>query len=110
MSCARLNGGRIMTSALFSQTWRAFLTFTFAAVSLFGQADSRISGTVQDPAGALMPGVKVTATDVNRGIAQTTVTNDTGRYAFPTLPVGEYVITAEAPGFKKAVAAAFRLE
>jgi hypothetical protein len=77
---------------------------------LFGQSVSRISGLIQDSAGAPMANVPVVATDVNRGTTLTTVTNDSGRYAFPTLPVGEYVITAEAPGFKKSITEKTRLE
>ena len=85
------------------------LAFLASAI-LFGQSVSRIGGLIQDSAGAPMPNVPVVATDVNRGTTLTTVTNETGRYAFPTLPVGEYVISAEAPGFKKAITEKTRLE
>ena len=85
------------------------LAFLPSAI-LFGQSVSRIGGLIQDSAGAPMPNVPVVATDVNRGTTLTTVTNETGRYAFPTLPVGEYVISAEAPGFKKAITEKTRLE
>ena len=52
------------------------------ACVLFGQVASRISGTVRDSSGAVMSGVKVVATDVDRGTAVNTTTNDAGRYAF----------------------------
>ena len=76
----------------------------------YGQIASRISGTVRDASGAIMTGVKVTVSDVNRGTTQTTVTNDAGRYSFPTLRVGEYAVSAEMSGFKKSVAEKIKLE
>ena len=86
------------------------LVLLSAVSTCFGQADSRISGTVQDPSGTVMPAVKVTATNVNRGTVQITTTNESGRYSFPTLPIGEYAVSGEAAGFKKSVAERVRLE
>ncbi len=68
----------------------------------FSQVASRISGTVRDASQAAIPGVTVTAKETNRGTTLTTFTNDVGRYSFPNLPVGEYTIAAELPGFKRA--------
>lgn len=73
-----------------------------AACVLFGQVASRISGTVHDSSGALVSGVKVVVTDVDRGTSQNTMTNEAGRYAFPNLGVGKYVVSAEMSGFKRA--------
>src|SRR5262249_49556903 len=78
------------------------LAFLALAAIGHGQVSSRIAGTVQDPSGAAMPGVKVVVTDVDRGTTLTTLTNDAGRYSFPNLGVGTYVVTAEISGFKKA--------
>ena len=76
----------------------------------FAQVASRISGAVMDPTGAAMRDVKVTSTDVDRGTVLSTVTNDAGRYSFPNLGVGTYVITAEMPGFKKSSTDRIRLD
>ncbi|HUS08140.1 MAG TPA: TonB-dependent receptor [Bryobacteraceae bacterium] len=84
--------------------------FSVIPIPLSGQSAARISGAVQDSAGAIMPGVKVTITDSDRGVTQTSVTNEAGRYAFPALGVGEYVVSAEAPGFKRAVTDRLRVE
>src|ERR1700730_15554563 len=76
-------------------------TLLAASCILFSQVASRISGTVRDSSGAVVSGVKIVATDVDRGTALNTTTNDAGRYSFPTLSVGKYVVSAEMSGFKK---------
>jgi hypothetical protein len=48
-----------------------------------------------------MSGVKIVATDVDRGTTLNTTTNDAGRYSFPNLTVGKYVVSAEMSGFKR---------
>jgi hypothetical protein len=80
-----------------------------AALS-FGQTiTSAVTGTVTDTTGAAMANVKVTATNTGTGVAFTAQTNDAGIYSLPFLPIGEYNVTAEAQGFKKAVIGPFRL-
>src|SRR5438874_904511 len=79
---------------------RVWICLAVACVS-FGQVSSRISGTVRDPSGAVVSGVAVVATDVDRGTKLNTTTNEAGRYAFPNLGVGQYVISAEMSGFKR---------
>ena len=71
------------------------------AVSGFAQTTSTsIVGTVTDASGASISGSKVTATNVKTNVSATTVTTDTGDYAFPILDVGEYQVTVDQPGFK----------
>src|SRR3954447_19678926 len=57
-------------------------------------------GTVVDPNGAVIPGAKVTAVNVDRGSTLTREADSSGEVSFPSLPIGEYTITAEAAGFK----------
>jgi hypothetical protein len=66
-----------------------------------------ITGTVVDPGGAPINGAKVTAKDVDRGIVQTTESNDTGAFNFPRVPVGTYEVKVEAKGFAAAKQPAF---
>jgi hypothetical protein len=69
---------------------------------LFGQAvNATLLGTITDPSGATVPGVKVTVVEVATGSAHQTVTNESGNYTLPDLPPGTYSVVAEAPGFKK---------
>ena len=66
----------------------ALLLVVFGSVSLWSQATAQISGTVKDQSGAVLPGVEITATQTETGIARTTVTNETGSYVLPNLPTG----------------------
>ncbi len=85
-------------------TWRIALVvgvLLACATSVHAQFDSAtISGVVQDTTGAILPGVDVTLTNVGTKIARQTVTNEAGLYTFPTVPVGEYQVTAMLSGFK----------
>src|SRR5438105_5088683 len=58
--------------------------------SVWAQATAQISGAVQDQSGAVLPGVEVTATQTETGVSRTTVTNETGHYVLPNLPLGSY--------------------
>ena len=60
----------------------------------------RILGRVADSSGAVLAGVKVTATNEATGIARDTVTNASGDYVFPEVPVGTYSLSFDLSGFK----------
>ena len=70
------------------------------ASSLWAQATAQISGAVRDQSGAVLPGVEVTATQTDTGIARNTVTNETGSYILANLAVGPYRVEAALPGFR----------
>src|SRR6185369_4985685 len=76
------------------------LIILFSAVSIWAQATAQISGTVKDQTGAVLPGVEVTATQTDTGIARSTVTNETGSYVLPNLALGPYRLEATLPGFR----------
>jgi hypothetical protein len=77
----------------------------------FAQSNNgRISGTVTDQSGAVLPGAKVTITDTERGISRSLTTNEVGEYVAPNLQPGLYKITGEATNFKKVERPAIRLE
>lgn len=63
-----------------------------------------IRGSVLDPSRAAIPGVEVSAEDVGTNVRFTTITADDGGFAFLSLPPSTYRLTAELPGFKRAVA------
>jgi hypothetical protein len=50
----------------------------------------------------LIPGVEVTARNVNTGIVTTGVTNEAGAYQFASLQPGTYTVSAALPGFQTA--------
>src|ERR1051325_1402576 len=68
--------------------------------NLWAQATGQISGAVQDSSGAVLPGAEITATQTDTGVSRMTVTNETGRYILPNLPVGPYKLEAALPGFR----------
>ncbi|HZT31961.1 MAG TPA: carboxypeptidase-like regulatory domain-containing protein [Bryobacteraceae bacterium] len=59
-----------------------------------------VSGIVSDPTGAVVPKVKVTVTDTQRGVAFTALTNQDGVYLINNLIPSTYKVTAEAAGFQ----------
>jgi carboxypeptidase family protein/TonB-dependent receptor-like protein len=63
---------------------------------------AQISGTVVDPQGAVVPGAKVTATNVATGVPRSVNTTSTGNYLLPNLPPGTYDVKVEAKGFADA--------
>jgi len=70
----------------------------------FGQAvTGSLVGTVTDSTEAVIPGAKVTITEVNTGFQRQGVANQSGNYAFGNLPPGIYRVEVEVPGFKKGV-------
>jgi hypothetical protein len=76
----------------------------FVAISAAAQsaASATIIGTVVDPQGAVVPGAKVTATNVDTGVPRSVNTTSTGNYVLPNLPPGTYNIKVEAKGFAEA--------
>jgi hypothetical protein len=77
---------------------------------LHAQATGEITGTVVDPSGALVPNVKVTATDKASGVSRSTITGSSGTYTISLLPVGTYSVKADATGFKPAIADGITLD
>ena len=59
----------------------------------------KISGTVTDQSGALMPGVIVTAIAQGTGVSTQAVTSENGGYVFPSLVAGTYTVTTGKTGF-----------
>src|SRR5438876_8818109 len=68
--------------------------------SLWAQATAQMGGIVRDSSGAVLPGVEVTATQTDTGIKRMVVTNETGFYLLPSLPLGPYRLEAALPGFR----------
>jgi hypothetical protein len=80
--------------------WLATACLLLSAVASAQQINmGAVSGTVTDTTGAVIPGVKVTATSPALQGEQVFVTNDEGLYRFPALPIGLYKFTYEAQGF-----------
>ena len=70
---------------------------------LYAQSErGTISGTVTDSTGAAVPQAKITVTNVATNTAISTVSNATGDYTLPNLPIGQYNAHFEKEGFASA--------
>ncbi|HTU50964.1 MAG TPA: TonB-dependent receptor [Acidobacteriaceae bacterium] len=69
-----------------------------------------VAGLLTDPTGAVIPGVKLTLTDVERGYTFTTTTNKAGEFVLPSIPPSVYTLTAEMNGFNKAVRTGIKVD
>jgi hypothetical protein len=78
-----------------------FLLVGWLASPAFSQnVNASISGTVEDPTHALIPGVSITAENIDTGIKTTTVSNEVGVYNLVSIQPGLYKLNAELPGFE----------
>ena len=75
-----------------------------AAASAMAQSDrGGITGTVTDPANAVIPGAKLVLRNVDTGAVTQAETTPSGNFTLSSLPVGTYDLTVQAAGFKTAV-------
>jgi hypothetical protein len=84
---------------------RLYTLAALLAVSLFAlpaaaqEQRGSIVGVVTDASGAVLPGVAIEVRSKSVVGVNTTVTDATGSYRFPALPVGTYQVTANLQGF-----------
>jgi len=79
----------LAVGALFSSAHAAAQTFR-----------GSINGTITDPSGAVIPGAKVTATDVATSVVRETVSSGAGEFLFSDIPQSTYTIKVVASGFQ----------
>ena len=81
----------------------ALLTLLFAAAFAMAQGivTGSISGTVEDAQGAVVTNAKVTAKEVATNRVYTGDTSNGGVFNLPSVPPGTYLVTIEAPNFRK---------
>src|SRR5262245_38858991 len=81
----------------------AILLIMLVAIASAQVTTGKISGTIKDSSGAVVPGAKVTLRSTETGFARSVTSDAQGRYTAPELPLGGYEVTAEAQGFQTAV-------
>jgi TonB family protein len=75
------------------------VTLPTAAVRARQSAPAPLSGSVYDTSGAVLPGVELTLEDANQ-IKSTVTTDEAGRFQFPRVAPGRYVLAASLAGFR----------
>lgn len=80
------------------------LLFLCALVPATAQnTNARLSGTVTDPSGAVIPQARIIVRNLETNLSETTTTGTAGEYMFPSLPPGSYTLSTEANGFSRYV-------
>jgi Carboxypeptidase regulatory-like domain len=62
-----------------------------------------IAGVTQDNTGAAIPNAAITLMNLGTGLTLTTTSDTRGEYLFPTVKIGDYKVSASAPGFQTSV-------
>ena len=78
------------------------LCLLFSSQSYSQSNNARISGTVTDTSGALIPAASVTITNQLTKTARKLAANSSGFYILPDLSAGTYDVSVEAGGFRSA--------
>lgn len=79
----------------------AVVAVSFTVTAAAQVETGRITGTVTDPTGAVIPGAKVMIKSVSTGTERESTTDEKGGYAFTNLLPGVWELTVEASGFAK---------
>ncbi|MEP6782669.1 MAG: TonB-dependent receptor [Acidobacteriota bacterium] len=84
---------------MFARPFATLLVIVALVVPAFAQEQrGSLEGVVRDASGAVLPGATVNATS-NVGQPVATVSDTVGVYRFPSLPPGNYKVTANLQGF-----------
>ncbi len=88
----------------FSRFSLALVTLLFLAHFASAQTNQgQIAGNVVDSTGASIPGAQVTAKNEATGSNYTATSTSAGSYRFPSIELGRYTVTVNAPGFRPQV-------
>src|SRR3954465_5908723 len=70
---------------------------------VFAQArdTGSLFGNITDAQAAVVPSARVTITNPATGLSRSTITDTSGGFVFPLLPIGTYTLSVEHPGFHK---------
>ena len=81
------------------------------AAAMFAQGDrGTITGTIADPAGAVVPNAPIQAKNTQTGSLYAIAATATGNYTLPGLPAGSYELSVSVPGFKNYVRTGLTVE
>jgi carboxypeptidase family protein len=86
------------------------LVLLLLSMCVHAQSNSSLEGLVSDQHGALIAGAEIIAGDPAIGVARLAITDDSGRYQIPALPVGDYRLEVRAKGFQTRILQKLRIE
>src|SRR3954469_9208587 len=87
------------------------LAIVLVGVSAFAQTNTgRITGSVQDPSGAVVPNAKISAVNVKTHTTKDATSNTQGNYVIAGVEPGIYNVSASAGGFSKTVVSNLAVE
>jgi hypothetical protein len=88
-----------MKEAIRERTTVLSLLLLLSVAQCFAQFNSGVQGNVLDAKGAAVPNASVLLTNVDTGVKQTAVSNQSGVYRFTSIAPGDYTVTGTAQGF-----------
>jgi len=81
-------------------TLSALFVILMQSQCAFGQVDEgSVTGLVQDATGAVVPNAKVTLLNTDQGLSLVGTSDSSGVYTFSPVRIGNYTVSATAPGF-----------
>jgi Carboxypeptidase regulatory-like domain/TonB-dependent Receptor Plug Domain/TonB dependent receptor len=94
-----------MVSRCAAKLFALFALLLLAATGVRAQSivTGAVRGTITDPSDAVVPSATATLKNAATGDTQTATTNTSGVYLFPLLRPGNYAITVQETGFRRAI-------
>jgi hypothetical protein len=79
------------------------IVFALTGACCYAQTvfSGNIQGVISDPSGAAIPSASVGLRNVDTGVTATATSSSSGNYRFSSLAPGNYIVSAEASGFRK---------
>jgi len=100
-----------VSRVLFAAALAVALVLPVAAIRATAQnAEGKVSGTVRDPSGAVVPGANVTLLNTATQYTVGGHSGEDGAFEFPALPAGRYRLEIAKPGFVRVKSADLELK
>ena len=77
---------------------------------VYAQSTASIEGLITDQHGASINEAEIVASDPAIGVSRVAITDESGRYQIPALPIGDYRVEVRANGFQTRILEHVRIE
>ena len=102
MSSARFLTYPVSLRLLFHLTLAVACLLAFSETSYGQSTFGTVLGTVKDPSGSIVPGIKVSLLNTGTNADRSTLSKSDGSYEFVNVEIGTYKLQTEATGFQSA--------